>query len=132
VNLVTGGLDHAAGQCGITDTLIRDAVTFPVSSSNLRIADPADPSSPDLRISLNVMYFERGQQCFSSVRMEVLNYQKVQLDFTNGPPVWANVLLWQSDWTVAGPVSRHPQQLRTIIENQTKGFLTEWNLANRP
>ena len=33
-----------------------------------------------------------------------------------------------SDWTIS---NGHGQQIKTEVENLTKSFITEWNLANK-
>jgi hypothetical protein len=45
--------------------------------------------------------------------------------------VWVDVLLWRNTWIFASSASRHPLQLRTAIESQTKKFLADWSLANK-
>jgi len=43
------------------------------------------------------------------------------------------VRLWQEELLiVSSKMKDHAQRIRTEVENLTKKFLTEWNLANRP
>jgi hypothetical protein len=131
VRLKPLGVDREAERCGITESLVREAIMFPASMSKLRITDQGGFLSPVLLITVSVLHLDRDDQCFSSVRLELLNNQQIKLDFSNEPPVWVDVLLWRNTWIFASSASRHPLQLRTAIESQTKKFLADWSLANK-
>ena len=115
-------------RCGITEPLIHDAFMFPASSSKIHISNDRGPMFHVLVATLNQV-----GGCISNLKVEVSNYQPVKLEYTDGPPAWVVVRLWQEELLiVSSKMKDHAQRIRTEVENLTKKFLTEWNLANRP
>ena len=115
-------------RCGITEPLIHDAFMFPASSSKIHISNDRGPMFHVLVATLT----EVGG-CISNLKVEVSNYQPVKLEYTDGPPAFVPVRLWQEEQLiVSSKMKDHGQRVRNEVENSTKKFLTERNLANRP
>jgi hypothetical protein len=127
IALLVEGLDEEAQRCGITESLIRDAFLFPISQSKIELSD--GKIGPKFWIRVTVVIQRQPNQCVSSLELAVINYQRVQLDYTDEPPPWVMVRLWDDSWITVGP--QHAQRVRNAVENATKKFLTTWNLANK-
>jgi hypothetical protein len=111
-----------AVRCGLTKQLIQEAIMFPVSSSRIQIAKSDDLEAPSFDAEVKTLDHPLGV-CFSSVNLRVHNFQ---------PPEFAEVVIWEYNQVAYAGKDQHAQQIRNIIENATKRFVTEWNLANRP
>ena len=123
-------LDQETQSCGITRDLIRDAIAYPISSSRLGFSD--DDRSPKLYVHVASLVQRQPLQCFSLVSFEVVNLQKVQLDYTDEPPRYVVVQLWQHYWLGVSIPERHSEKVRDGIENVTKKLIAAWYLANKP
>jgi hypothetical protein len=56
------------------------------------------------------------------------SYQLVVLE-PIGRSVKADVVLWNYGSLLSAPTHRHAGQVQTEVENLTKQFITQWNLA---
>jgi hypothetical protein len=131
LGLLVEGIDQEAQRCGITRNLIRDAIAYTISSSKLKFSDD-DSSGPKLYVRVGALVQRQPVQCFSNVSFDVVNIQKVQLDYRDEPPSYTVLQLWHDDWLEVSVPEKHSQQVRVAIENATKKLIAAWYLANKP
>jgi hypothetical protein len=129
IGLLVDDLDEAAQRCGITKSLISDAFTYIASFANFKITDK---TGPKFLVRVNTIIQQQPTQCISDLSVQVVNAQRVTLDFDEklNPIVW--VELWKDNWLSVSVAHLHPQQIKTAVEGATKKFVTQWNLANKP
>jgi len=130
VGLAVEDLDEDAKRCGITKDLIRDSVAYTMSASKLKLSED-DWSAPLIYIRASAMVQRNPVQCISDVSVELMNMQKVQLNYMNGPPRFVTIQLWHDDWLEVSQPERHAEQVRRAVENATtKKFVAAWSRAN--
>jgi hypothetical protein len=131
LKLLVDGLDADSQKCGITESLIRDAFMFPVSSSRLNIVSKASYAGPVFYIRVTTLDPRNSSQCVTSLEAEVINFQLVKLDYKDDEPSWVTVKLWDDIWVTSSNRADHPQKIQHAVENATKKFVTIWNIANK-
>lgn len=131
LRLLVGELDQDAQRCGITRSLIRDAIAYAISSSKLKFSDD-NGNGPKIYVRVMALTQRQPVQCISRVSLYVLNFQRVQLDYTDEPPRFVTIQLWDDDWLQVSIPETHSQQVRSAIENATKKLVAAWYLANKP
>jgi hypothetical protein len=131
LGLIVKGLDQEAQRCGITRDLIRDAIAYTIGSSKLKFSDD-DSSGPMIYVGVGVLVQRQPVQCFSDVSLDVVNFQRVQLDYTDEPPRIVTLWLWHDDWLEVSILERHSQHVQSAVENATKKLVAAWYLANKP
>jgi hypothetical protein len=127
IHLLVEDLNEESQRCGITEPLIHDAFMFPASSSKINISNDRGPT---FYVKVATLFDRLG--CFSLLKVEVYINQSVKLNYIDGPPAFVHVRLWQEERLITSKIEEHGQRIRNNVENSTKNFLTEWNLANRP
>jgi hypothetical protein len=125
-------LTEDAVPCGITQKMVRDAFMYSASSAKLVVADASSDSwyhrsTFVLRIAT---FRSTSGICTSAIDAELVYLTKVDFDFS-GESYVSRVLLWDSGWVGLDDSNGHGQQIKTEVENLTKLFITEWNLANK-
>jgi hypothetical protein len=131
VRLIVPELDEDAKSCGLSQELVRDAVMFPASSSKLEFLD-ATGDGAVFEVVITTMVQERPVQCITNLAINVWIVERVKFDYAPDAIRYAAVTMWFSGAICVSVATKHPQMLRTAIENKTKKFLTDWNLANKP
>ena len=131
LGLLVEELDQDAQRCGITRSLIRDAIAYAISSSKLKFSDD-NGSGPKIYVRVGALVQRQPVQCLSDVSLDVVNFQRVQLDYTDEPPRFVTIQLWHDDWLEVSIPEKHSQQVRSAIENATKKLVAAWYLANKP
>src|ERR1700693_3098564 len=97
LGLLVEGLDQEGQRCGITRDLIRDAIAYTISSSKLKFSD-GDSNGPKLYVRVGARVQREPLKGVSNVWFDVVNLQKVQLDYTDEPPRYTVLQLWHDDW----------------------------------
>jgi hypothetical protein len=129
VSLLIEELSSGAVPCGVYSRDISDAFKFPVSGSRLVIAPQSD--SDALTYYVNVQTVHQSDRCISYIRMDVYTNQYVSVR-PGSPKVLATIVLWGVGALLGGPSSTHGKQVKDEVEDLTKGFVTQWNLDNKP
>jgi hypothetical protein len=62
--------------------------------------------------------------------MSLRVFQPVKLA-ASGRPIHASIDLWNSEAIQSSAKGEHGQAVRDVIEEQTKKFITDWNLDNK-
>jgi hypothetical protein len=113
--------------CGITKALVRDSFMYPASSAKFKLV----VNHADARFHIDVIGLHtKSGMCVSAINMQVNRNQEVKLDYQKIPS-FGLVQIWGAGALFMSVVSQHPQIVREQIEEITKKFITEWNLANR-
>ena len=128
IHLLVEELNEESQRCGITQPLIHDAFMFPASSSKMHISN--DNTVPIFYVHVLTILQGHLGWCVSHLRVELYTNQWVKLDYTDD--AWVHMRLWQEEVLITSKIEDHGQLIRNNVENLTKKFLTEWNLANRP
>jgi hypothetical protein len=131
LGLLVDPLDQDAQRCGITRDLIRDAMAYTISSSKLTFSDD-EGSGPKIYVSIGGLVQRQPVQCFSNVSFDVVNFQRVQLNYTDEPSRFVTIQLWHDDWLQVSIPERHSESVRRAIENATKKLVAAWYLLNKP
>jgi hypothetical protein len=124
-------LDSASQKCGITESLIRDAFMFPVSSSRLNIVSKASYTRPAFYIRVTTLDPRNSSQCITMLEASVINYQLVKLDYKDDEPSRVILRLWEDAQVTNTTRSDHPRLIQRAVEAATKRFVTIWNIANK-
>ena len=126
-SLVIEELDRDASACGLTKEGIERAVMYPASSAKFQI----EPLLPNyLYVVVSTMFLERYDECVSVISLRVRANQKVTLAFS-GQETVAPIELWTRSGILASGRGLHAQRSSQTIEDLTKAFVTDWNLANK-
>jgi hypothetical protein len=131
LGLLIEELDQDAQRCGVTRDLIRDAIAYTISSSKLKFSDD-NGSGPEIYVHVGALVQQQPAQCLSEVSLDVVNIQRVQLDYTDEPSRFVTIQLWHDVWLQVSIPEKHSQQVRSAIENATKKLVAAWYLANKP
>jgi hypothetical protein len=131
LGLLVDPLDQEAQRCGITRDLIRDAIAYAISSSKLTFSDN-EGSGPKIYVGVAALIQRQPLQCVSNISFNVVNFQRIQLDYTDEPPRFVTIQLWSDDWLEVSIPERHSQSVRGAIEGATKKLVAAWYLANNP
>jgi hypothetical protein len=125
-------LDDDNKKCGITEALLSQSVTNPLSNSRIQIVPPASDGvsvSPYLYV-YTITVMPNNSYCVTSLVMEVIVGQPVHLR-ASGREVYARIVLWSSGSTIHGAINGHSRQIESDVESQTKRLITAWDLANK-
>ena len=125
-------LDDDASKCGITEALLKQSVTHPLSSSRIEIVPPASDGvsvSPYLYVNTNTVVVNNSY-CVTGLMMEVVVGQPVHLR-ASGREVLVRIILWSSGSMIQGAIKGHSRRIDSDVESRTKRFITQWNLANK-
>jgi hypothetical protein len=127
--LVVEGLTPGSAACGLTENLIRDSFLYPVSFSRVRIDLNDSAGLPFIYMNVGTINTDNG--CVSIVIASVFYFQSTTLSISN-KSINAEIRLWNRGGLEIGPTYSHAQQVRVRLEDYSKAFVTEWNLANKP
>jgi hypothetical protein len=117
------------GKCGLTEQVLRAAAMFPLSAARIEIVPD---SLTDFTVSVVTIYHREVDLCVSNVRVGLHSVQAVTLYFSGKATVIEKVPLWPSyDMLLSSPRMQHRARVVEAIEEATKAFVTDWNLANR-
>jgi hypothetical protein len=130
VELVIEKLSADSQACGITEQSIRDAFTFPVSSTALKISKPSITNHPVFYIKVITIREDAGR-CTSAIQFRVFEFRLIKPDFSDLSRS-AAVEYWHDNWLGFSGQSQHNKMIRDDVEAATKRFLTKWNLDNKP
>jgi hypothetical protein len=108
LGLLIEDLDQDAQWCGVTRDLIRDAIAYTISSSKLKLSDD-NGSGPKIYVRVGALVQRQPVQCLSDVKLDVVNFQRVQLDYTDEPPRFVTIQLWHDDWLQHRSIRRSGQ-----------------------
>ena len=98
IGLLIEQLDEDAKECQITETLVRDAFTYPASGGRLVIAN--DPISlPFMYMKITTLLHKQSQLCSSNVDMRLQVHQGVKLD-ASGRNIFGTIELWWFRWSM--------------------------------
>jgi S1-C subfamily serine protease len=129
IELVIENLGQDSKACGITVDDIRAAFLYPVSSSSLHIVKKS--ASPYVYLNINTIRSGGTQVCFSSVKMQVLAHQEIELEFS-GRQAFPDIVLWEVGGVFTSAIWAHEKQISEAVERFAKSFISDWNLDNKP
>jgi hypothetical protein len=126
IGLTVEVLSEVAKECRISEALIRDAFMYPASSARFAVKE---------NVLLPYMYFniitlKPVQLCASAIDMSFRVSQGVKLE-ASGQFIFATIELWNDGGLRVSSNHQHGQAVRNEIEEETKKFITAWNLDNR-
>jgi hypothetical protein len=127
VDLEIEELNPDSIECGITEGAIRASVMYPLSSAKIRVNATADAV---LYVQVTSLYIKPEHICFANVRLEVYVIQNVTLEFS-GEVRMSKIQVWHANSVAYSGRSRHAKYLSEILEDQSKKFVTDWNLDNK-
>jgi hypothetical protein len=127
VELVIEDLTDHDKVCGLTTQALRAAVMFRISSTKIEVGPI---SNVVFYVNALTSYLDSIDFCISNLDIEVYAYQTVTLDFS-GEEKRAHVRLWTAGKTMGSQRVNHLQRISAAIEDETKKFITDWNLDNR-
>jgi hypothetical protein len=110
-------LDSNSVRCGLTEDGIRKAILYPASSARFQMSDSA---ITDFSVSLSTLYFERADACVTDILVVVRSYQTGTLK-----------AVWTRSIHLSGARSGYQQRSLQAIEDLTRDFVIDWNLANK-
>jgi hypothetical protein len=127
-------------QCGIDETLVREAFMYPASAARFHIVKQIDERTLEQQgfpagnfiIKITTLQ-ENATQCFSTVDASVVTFQSVKLEFS-GLEEFGNIELWtlgSDGWIVRSSILDHPHYISEAVETIARKFITEWNEDNR-
>jgi hypothetical protein len=129
INLLIENLTNDAQSCGITNALVREAFMYPASSARFSVEQGS--SIPTFYILITTVRTQNGI-CASSVKVEVYSFEMVKLTFSGRSDFAAKVALWQFDWLgIDFDPHIHGEAIKKILDEATRSFITDWNLANK-
>jgi hypothetical protein len=127
IQLTIEELDPSSISCGLTKSAIQDAVKYPLSFTKLQLDED---SSEDLYVNVSSLYFPSDPSCVSSIEVEAYSFQVVNLTFS-ARTIGVSVKLWNHGNLLSSVKSEHVQRVKQEIEDETKHFITDWNLDNK-
>lgn len=110
VELAVDPLSADAKACGITEAAVRAAAMSQFGSSGLSVVQ--DHLSPVFTVSIMTIHGSDAL-CASALTAEI-------------------VFLWNKATVVTGLADQHGREVARAVEDLTKTFLTDWDLANTP
>jgi hypothetical protein len=131
VHLVIEQLNSDAKACGITEQLIHDAFMYPASGAKFEVVDQVglgDQVTPMFYINVNTTRL--NPVCASAINMDVRFIQMITSPFSKHS-LASRIVLWDESYVGASAPNDHPTQMKNVIEDLTKDFITEWNLSNK-
>jgi hypothetical protein len=131
IDLLIEDLPPEAKDCGVTEQAIRAAIMYPLSSSNLEVVkSPTEQAS--LYVHVAILYFNANHGCVSAVELSAYTFQEVTFDYSGRRTPAAQVTLWDAGAILSSDRAIHAQDVSAELDDQTKRFLTDWNLDNKP
>jgi hypothetical protein len=127
IQVVIESLDSGTTDCGVTKSVIENAVKYPLSSTKLQLTQD---SAEVLYINLSSLYFTSSHLCVSNIDVEVVIIQPVVFQFSERN-ISAAVKLWDNGIIISSPQSQHADSVEQQIERLVKHFVTDWNLDNK-
>jgi hypothetical protein len=110
IELAVDKLSADAEACGITEAAMRAAAMSRFGPSRLRVVQ--DHLSPVFMVAIMTVHGSDAL-CASALTVEI-------------------TFLWSETVVLTGPADQHGRNVARAVEDLTKKFLTDWNLANTP
>ena len=128
VHLLIEALDKDSTACGITEPQVRSAFMYLVSGARFSVT--ADPLAVSPVFYINIITSRGEGICASMVETKVYSYQKVKLEYQEYERM-SEVLLWSTHIVTFSNSRRHSDEIKSVVEDMTKKFVTVWNLSNK-
>jgi len=124
VRIVIGDLGDAAARCGLTETDLRAAVSFPIATSQLRIVNDA---AATLFVGATVVDLDYLNACLAALALEVRLVQTVSMTET-GQTKPVDIVLWSGRGVWISNRAGFPRTVGTALEDAAKKFVVDWTL----
>ncbi len=122
--LVVEALDRDSQRCGLSQTLIQNAIRYPVVKSGLKIVAGGSPAIFDVLLGTKVTL--NGSTCVTSCELKISIYLPVAF---KDKSFSGEVLLWEDGGFVVSPLHQHADRMRSELEQDAKDIIVNWSDA---
>jgi hypothetical protein len=118
--------DNAA--CGLTQSEITTAASYPLIGSGLR---PAADATASFTVIITTLYFTQSATCFSAYQGKVWKLAPVFSSGIDRPTTAEMVVFWENGGLITSAKSGHAQRMREAVGNLARDLVVNW-AKNRP
>jgi hypothetical protein len=122
LSLSIGDLNSSAKTCGITETLIKEAIMHSANSSQLQFVD--DAKAPTFQVRVGTFQSGAGL-CVSPIDCRFFIRQKA-------PRPYDELDLWVGGSLAQSGKDQHAQAVTQHVKACLKAFLAQWDADKRP